>query len=66
MKAQVNGVEWELAEGTTMAEVLRRTGAPPSGVAVALGGELVPRGSWPATPVRDGDVIEIVTAVQGG
>jgi thiamine biosynthesis protein ThiS len=26
----------------------------------------VPRSSWAATPLRDGDQVEVVTAVQGG
>ncbi|TWG94633.1 sulfur carrier protein [Nocardioides sp. J9] len=45
----------------------RRLGYPaPSGVAVALNGEVLPRAQWPATPLADGDVVEVVTAVQGG
>ena len=66
MKAVVNGEEWELGDGTTVADVLHRLGAPATGVAVACRGEVVPRASWPATPVRDGDDIEVLTAVQGG
>jgi len=27
---------------------------------------VVPRGSWAGTPLRDGDQVEVVTAVQGG
>jgi len=27
---------------------------------------VVPRGTWAATPIRDGDQVEVVTAVQGG
>jgi sulfur carrier protein len=26
----------------------------------------VPRGQWPATALRDGDRVEVLTAVQGG
>lgn len=66
MKAIVNGAEWELADGATVADVLARLGAPDTGVAVACRGEVVPRASWPATPVRDGDRIDVLTAVQGG
>jgi sulfur carrier protein len=40
--------------------------AAPSGVAAALNDTVVPRTRWPATPVSDGDRIEILTAVQGG
>jgi sulfur carrier protein len=66
MRATVNGEEWELADGATVESVLRRLGAPTTGVAVACRGEVVPRVSWSDTPVRDGDDIEVLTAVQGG
>jgi sulfur carrier protein len=66
MRAVVNGTEWELPEGTTVEDVLRRLGAPETGIAVACRGEVVPRPSWSDTPVRDGDQIEVLTAVQGG
>jgi sulfur carrier protein len=66
MRAIVNGEQWQVGEGTTVADVLDRLGAPTTGVAVACGGAVVPRGSWPVTPVRDGDEIEVLTAVQGG
>ena len=37
-----------------------------SGVAAAVNGDVVPRGSWVVTSLRDGDQVEVVTAVQGG
>lgn len=40
--------------------------AEPPGVAVAVNGEVVPRSVWSAPLLADGDVVEIVTAVQGG
>ncbi|HEX3646914.1 MAG TPA: sulfur carrier protein ThiS [Pseudonocardiaceae bacterium] len=66
MRAVVNGEEWEVADGATVQDVLRRIGAPETGIAVACRGEVVPRLSWSDTPVRDGDRIEVLTAVQGG
>jgi sulfur carrier protein len=36
------------------------------GVAAAVNGEVVPRRAWPDTPLADGAVVEVVTAVQGG
>jgi sulfur carrier protein len=39
---------------------------PGRGVAVALSGEVVPRAAWASTPVREGSVLEVLTAVQGG
>ena len=36
------------------------------GIAAAVNGEVVPRGAWGGSPLRDGDQVEVVTAVQGG
>ena len=36
------------------------------GVAVALDGEVVPRGEWASTEVREGQQVEVLRAVQGG
>ena len=36
------------------------------GVAVAVNGEVVPRSTWAATPLADGDLVEVLTAAQGG
>jgi sulfur carrier protein len=62
----VNGAVWDLADGSTVADVLARLGAAKSGVAVARGGEVVPRVSWAETVVHEGDEVEVLTAVQGG
>lgn len=62
----VNGEQWEIADGSTVGDVLRRMSAPPSGVAVARSGEVVPKASWDRILIQDGDVIEVLTAVQGG
>jgi sulfur carrier protein len=66
VKAKVNGLERELADGSTVATVLALLDAPPSGVAVAVDGEVVPRAAWAATVVPEGSVVEVLTAVQGG
>lgn len=66
MNIQVNGERWELPDGSALADVLDRLGAPPSGVAVAVDGAVVPRALWPRTPLRPGVSVEVLTAVQGG
>jgi len=38
----------------------------PPGVAVAVNATVVPRDQWAAWPLQDGDVVDVVTAVQGG
>lgn len=67
MGITVNGQSRELDGGSTVDDVVR--GLAPGrdrGIAVAVNGEVVPRHRWPVTPLRDGDAVEILTAVQGG
>lgn len=66
MRAQVNGVERELPEGTTVAQLLSSAGIAGSGIAVAVNERVVGRSTHETTAVRDGDRIEIIRAVGGG
>ncbi|MFD9412691.1 sulfur carrier protein ThiS [Streptomyces sp. NPDC059989] len=66
VSVSVNGEPREVAAGTTLDAVVAILTTAPSGVAAALNETVVPRGQWPATPVGEGDRIEILTAVQGG
>ena len=65
MKIQLNGEKTETAS-RTVAELLRETKAPDSGVAVALNGVVVRRGEWENAALKESDEIEIIRAVQGG
>ena len=64
----LNGERRELPEGATVENAVIATGAPADGrgVAVALDGDVVPRSEWSTTPVRDGQQVEVLHAVQGG
>ena len=68
MLVVVNGERRELEEGTTIAAVVASLPGMPEGrgVAVALEGEVVPRGRWQRTELAAGASVEVVTAVQGG
>lgn len=68
LRVLVNGEDRELSEGTTVAVVVESLpGAPEGrGVAVAVDGEVIPRGAWRDTELRDGARVEVVIAVQGG
>jgi sulfur carrier protein len=67
MRVAVNGEQRELAEGA-LATLLRGLGVDLDrpGIAVAVNGEVVARAAWDATVLRDGDEVEVLTAVQGG
>ncbi len=64
----LNGERRELPAPATVDTAVREVGAPEDGrgLAVAVDGEVVPRGSWGKTPLREGQRIEILHAVQGG
>ena len=68
MKIVLNGDPRELPAGASVERAVEASGAPPSrrGLAVAVDGEVVPRGEWGATALADGQRVEVLQAVQGG
>ena len=66
MIVTLNGERREVPEHATVANLVEQLSAPPSGVAVAIDGEVVPRGEWAATTLPDGARVEVVAAIQGG
>lgn len=64
----LNGAPHELEDGATVGAAVGATGAPPAqgGLAVAVDGEVVPRGEWEGTALREGQRVEVLQAVQGG
>lgn len=68
MTIELNGERVELAEGARVADVVVRVRADAGarGVAVAVDGEVVPRGAWEETALREGQKVEVVGAIQGG
>jgi sulfur carrier protein len=68
IRVTVNGETRKLPAGATIASVVELFASEPHGrgVAVALGGEVVPRAAWGRTELPEGAKIEVVAAVQGG
>lgn len=63
----VNGEPFELdAEPATVDTLVETLGVGRRGVAVAVNGTVIPRSSWPLTPLTPGDAIEVLHAVKGG
>lgn len=64
----VNGRPQPYTGAETVARLLEQLdiGVDARGVAVAVAGEVVPRGQWPEHAIAPGDRVEIVRAVQGG
>ena len=68
MTVVVNGEPREVSGGLSVSGLLRALGHDPSGagIAVAVNGEVVPRGAWPTTALGERDRIEVLGAAQGG
>ena len=66
VQVRLNGDPRELPDGTTVAGAVAELTSAATGVAAAVNGDIVPRGSWTVTPLADVDQVEVVTAVQGG
>ena len=68
MRVLINGRPQELDAGATVESIVAALPDAPQGrgVAVALDGEVIPRGQWRSTSLDEGARIEVVVAVQGG
>ena len=66
MKLVVNGDPAELEDGLTVAALVERRAEEHRRVAVAVNADVVPRGAWASTVLRDGDAVEVLVAVAGG
>jgi sulfur carrier protein len=66
VEVKLNGEQRELPKGATVAQAVAEMTSLRAGVAAAVNGDVIPRGSWADTLLRAGDQVEVVTAVQGG
>jgi sulfur carrier protein len=68
MNVTLNGERAELRTDATVADAVAAAGLQPDGrgVAVAVGGEVVPRAEWDERELAEGETVEVVHAVQGG
>lgn len=66
MVVHVNGEPVEVADESSVRDVVLRVGANPEAVAVAHNGEVVPRRLHPTTRLAPGDRVEVIRAVGGG
>ena len=66
MTITLNGSRHEIADGTTLHQLVADFSLPERGVALAMNGEVVPRSVWASTQVLPDARVEVVTASQGG
>ena len=66
MTVIINGTPRDLPAGATAADAVRLITGATTGLAVAVNDEVLRRAAWDTAALASGDVIEILTAVQGG
>ena len=66
IRVRLNGEETEVERGSTIGQIVDRVVRDRSRIAVERNREIVPRASYDAAPVAEGDVIEVVSLVGGG
>ena len=66
MTITLNGSCHEIADGTTMDQLVVVFSLPERGGAMAMNSEVVPRSVWASTRVLPDARVEVVTAFQGG
>ena len=66
MRVRVNDDDLELPEPSTVQDLLARLQLPGTRVAVEVNRAIVRRALHATTPLRDGDLVEVVTLVGGG
>ncbi|ATC31821.1 thiamine biosynthesis protein ThiS [Caulobacter vibrioides] len=66
MRLLLNGEERDVAGVVTIADLVAALGLDARKVAVERNLEIAPRSTYAATPLTDGDRIEIVTFIGGG
>jgi sulfur carrier protein len=66
MRITVNGKPREIDLEMDLPAFLRAFDVNPRLVAVAINGDVIPKGEYASARVRDGDVLEVVRMVGGG
>lgn len=66
MKIKVNGEEREVAQATTLQQLIQSLGLESKVMAAAVNMEIVKQDAWNQAVLNDGDTIELLDFVGGG
>jgi sulfur carrier protein len=66
MTITLNGSRREIADGTTLDQLVEDFSLPDRGVALAMNSEVIPRSLWAMTRLFPDAEVEVVTASKGG
>lgn len=65
VRVSLNGEPVDLPEPATVSRAVAHLEAARR-IAVAVNGEVIPRGGWEGHTLAEGDTVEVVAAIQGG
>ena len=65
-KIQLNGVPYEINDGTNLNELLNKLKIQKNKVAIEVNGEIVEKNKYPNLILNKGDKVEIVKFIGGG
>lgn len=66
MNVTVNGEKKTFESPLNLYNVLEQQGVVELLIAAAVNGEFVPKTTWEMTDIKEGDVIDVVSPMQGG
>jgi len=66
LRVQVNGEIRDVADHSTLSDLVDELSLAPARIAVELNGEVVRRNKWTETVLSEGDRLEVVHFVGGG
>ena len=66
MTITVNGAPRETDAAMTLAVLITELTGSSRGSAAVVDGDVIPRSQWSTFALRDGQSVELITAVQGG
>lgn len=66
MQVKVNGEMREMAEGTTLQELIRSLGLEAKVMAAAVNMQIVKQDAWGNAVLNEGDTVELLDFVGGG
>lgn len=66
MQVRINGETRNLADRSTLSDLIDELSLVPQRIAIEVNQQIVRRNEWPRTVLHDGDRIEIVHFVGGG
>ena len=65
-KIQLNGLPYEINEGTNLNELLNKLKIKKNKIAIEINGEIVEKNKYPNLILNKGDKVEIVKFIGGG